>query len=82
MHIEWTALQALRAVYLEGGAGAANYWKDEALIASYDLTFARRIAWKWQWVLRELTRRRWTPPAGDVLDWGCGSGVGAREFLA
>ena len=81
MHIEWTALRALRAVYLEGGAGVANYWKDDALLASYDLTFARRIAWKWQWVLRELTRRRWTPPDGDVLDWGCGTGVGAREFL-
>ncbi len=81
MDIAWPALQALRTVYLEGSAGGSNYWTSEALLDSYDRTFARRIAWKWQWVLGELTRRRWQPPAGLVLDWGCGTGVGAREFV-
>jgi hypothetical protein len=32
-------------------------------------------------VLAELQQRGWTPPEGEVLDWGCGSGVAHRAFL-
>ena len=82
MDFDWTMLDELRASYLNGTAGTVDYWKSEALLRGYDQTFARRIAWKWQWVLRELDRRGWTPPAGGLLDYGCGTGVAAREVLA
>src|SRR5688572_769513 len=81
MELDWRTLDELRAAYLDGSAGAADYWKTESLLAGYDATFARRIAWKWHWVLAELDRRGWTPPPGTVVDFGCGTGVAAREVL-
>jgi hypothetical protein len=32
-------------------------------------------------VLEELKRRGWSPSKGELLDWGCGSGVASRAFL-
>lgn len=81
MDFDWTGLEELRAAYLDGTAGEADYWSSDTLLASYDATFARRIAWKWHWVYRELERVGWTPPPGPVLDWGCGTGVAGREFF-
>jgi hypothetical protein len=79
--IDWTALERLRRLFLEGTAGQRDYWRSDTDLISYDLTFAQRIGWKWDYVLQELVRRGWGPPAGDVLDWGCGSGVAGRAFL-
>ena len=79
--IDWPALERMRGAFLEGTAGGANYWTSERDVASYDATFAQRIGWKWDYVLNELTRRGWTPPAGELLDWGCGSGIAHRVFL-
>ena len=79
--IDWSALERLRAAFLDGTAGAADYWQSEADLRSYDQTFARRIAWKWQHVLSELQRLNWVPPDGAVMDWGCGTGVASREFV-
>jgi len=76
--IDWGALNRLRAGFL---AGATDYWRSERDLASYDLTFAQRIGWKWDFVLAELKRLGWEPPAGEVLDWGCGSGIAGRAFL-
>jgi hypothetical protein len=81
MFIDWQTLEELRASYLDGSAGAADYWKTDSLLRGYDLTFARRIAWKWQWVLNELDLHGWSPPAGTVCDFGCGTGVAVREVL-
>lgn len=79
MHsIDWEALDRLRGCFL---SGATNYWRSESDLASYDQTFAQRIGWKWDFVLAELKRLGWQPPAGDVLDWGCGSGIAGRAFL-
>ncbi|MCC6822390.1 MAG: hypothetical protein IT579_16790, partial [Verrucomicrobia subdivision 3 bacterium] len=58
-----------------------DYWQSESDLASYDATFAQRIGWKWDYVLAELTRRGWVPPLGELLDWGCGSGIAGRAFL-
>lgn len=80
--IDWPALRRLRTAFLEGTAGAQDYWQSESDLASYDLTFAQRISWKWDGVLHELDRRRWAPPPGPVLDWGCGSGIAGRAFFA
>ena len=81
MEIDWQILDELRATYLDGSAGAADYWKNDALLRGYDATFARRIAWKWHWVFAELDRRGWSPPEGTVVDYGCGTGVAVREVL-
>ena len=84
--VNWDALRRLRARFLEFGGGnaggAANYWRNWSELESYDLTFAERIGWKWDAVLEELTRRRWSLPAGPVLDFGCGTGVAGRRVAA
>jgi len=79
--INWDSLERLRATFLAGTAGAADYWQSESDLASYDATFAQRIGWKWDYVLLELQRRGWSPPHGELLDWGCGSGIACRAFL-
>ncbi|MBP7826682.1 MAG: hypothetical protein KA236_09055 [Verrucomicrobia bacterium] len=79
--VDWAALERLRATFLAGIAAAGDYWQSESDLASYDLTFAQRIGWKWDYVLAELARRGWTPPSGELLDWGCGSGIAGRAFL-
>ena len=79
--LDWLALERLRAGFLSGAGGTGAYWQSRSDLANYDLTFAQRIAWKWDAVLAELKLRGWTPPPGDVLDWGCGSGVAGRCVL-
>lgn len=79
--IDWRALERLRADFLRGSASHSDYWQCESDLASYDATFAQRIGWKWDYVLAELSRRGWSPPNGEVLDWGCGSGIAGRAFL-
>jgi len=75
------ALERLRRRFLEGGAARADYWHSEADLAAYDQTFGQRIGWKWDHVLADLARLGWSPPPGEVLDWGCGSGIAGRAFL-
>jgi len=79
--IDWVALDRMRSAFLAGTAGATDYWRTETDLAAYDATFAQRIGWKWDFVLAELQRRGWTPPPGELLDWGCGSGIAGRAFL-
>jgi hypothetical protein len=79
--VNWKALERLRRAFLDGTAGARDYWRDEVDLASYDATFAQRIGWKWDYVLAELAQRGWEPPAGEMLDWGCGSGIAHRACL-
>ncbi len=79
--IDWQALARLRRIFLTEDAAPPDYWETEADLEGYDATFAQRIGWKWDFVLGELQRRGWRPPAGTVLDWGCGSGVAARALL-
>ena len=79
--LDWEILDRLRVRFLAGGAGGEAYWKSRADLANYDFTYAQRIGWKWDAVLRELALRGWQPPAGPVLDWGCGSGIAGRAVL-
>jgi hypothetical protein len=80
--IDWEALDRLRDTFLSGQPSPGNYWMTWTDLASYDLTFAQRIGWKWDAVIAELKRRGWSPPAGGtLLDWGCGSGIGSRCVL-
>lgn len=81
--LDWSALDRLRAGFLSGSAADGPYWQSASDLAAYDLTYAERIGWKWDALLRELTLRNWKPPAGTVLiDWGCGSGIAGRRVLA
>jgi len=79
--VNWTCLERLRSAFLDGTAGGTDYWRSEADLSSYDLTFAQRIGWKWDWVLEELIRLGWQPPAGLFLDWGCGTGIAHRALF-
>jgi hypothetical protein len=80
--LDWQALERLRACFLSGAAARGPYWRSSTDLASYDLTFGARIGWKWDAVLEELRLRGWSPPAGAVLDFGCGSGVAGRRVVA
>lgn len=80
----WPALERLRAIFLARDAASSGpYWQNHDTLAAYDATYAERIGWKWDALLRELRLRAWTPPAGTTLvDFGCGSGVAGRRVLA
>jgi len=79
--LDWPALDRLRDRFLAARPGGVSYWSSRSDLANYDFTFARRIGWKWDAVLRELKGRGWTPPSEAVLDWGCGSGVAGRRVI-
>lgn len=80
--LDWPALDRLRQTFLAGTAAAGPYWETPADLASYDFTYAERIGWKWDHVLRELRLRGWRPSSRAVFDWGCGSGIAARRVIA
>jgi SAM-dependent methyltransferase len=80
--VDWTRLERLRAGFLEERARREPYWRDSEDLESYDFTFAERIGWKWDAVLAELSRRGFEPKGQSVLDWGCGSGIASRRFIA
>jgi hypothetical protein len=78
--LDWAALDRLRDKFLAAERDFENYWTSRSDLENYDFTFAQRIAWKWDAVLRELKLRGWTPPpGGPLLDWGCGSGIAGRR---
>ncbi len=79
--LDWAALDRLRDTFLAGRPAGSDYWSSYAYLDNYDFTFAQRIAWKWDAVLRELKARGWTPPPGPLLDWGCGSGIASRRVV-
>jgi hypothetical protein len=79
--LDWPALDRLREGFLRGAA-AGPYWQTPEDLASYDFTYAERIGWKWDHVLRELRLRQWAPASRTVFDWGCGSGIAARRTIA
>lgn len=80
--LDWAALDRLREIFLAGKPPPKPYWTSLSDLANYDFTFGERIGWKWDALLAELRERGWTPPASDVLDWGCGSGIAGRRVIA
>jgi hypothetical protein len=79
--LDWPTLDRLRDTFLGGQPGTGAYWTSLDDLANYDFTYAQRIGWKWDAMLRELKQRGWTPPPGPLLDWGCGSGIAGRRVL-
>ncbi|MCL2700607.1 MAG: small ribosomal subunit Rsm22 family protein [Phycisphaerae bacterium] len=76
--VDWEAVHRLRDGFLSGQAGRGDYWQHVSDLRTYDETFAARIGWKWRFVLDDLARLGWSPPAGVALDWGCGTGIASR----
>ncbi len=74
-------LASLRARFLKRTAGTSDYWRSDEEIALYDATFAARIGWKIDAVLRAVQAIGWRPRSTRMLDWGCGSGVASRRVL-
>jgi len=80
--LDWEILDRLRETFLSDARAAGPYWHTITDLECYNLTYGERIGWKWDAVLAELQQRGWTPPAaGNVLDWGCGSGVAGRRVI-
>ena len=83
---ELDLLRVLREMFLSSeerpSVAQEPYWLSLDELGLYDETFAQRIGWKWDAVLSELRRRQRLPTGASVLDWGCGSGIAARRFLA
>ncbi len=80
--VNWSVLDRLREGFLSGRAAQGPYWTSAEDLANYDFTYAERIGWKWDHVLRELALRGWRPATRTVLDWGCGSGVAGRRVVS
>jgi hypothetical protein len=79
--LDWQIIERLRTTFLAANPQPASYWNCRADLEHYEFTFGQRVAWKWDAVLRELRMRGWTPPAANVLDWGCGSGIASRRVI-
>ncbi|MCA8978135.1 MAG: hypothetical protein KDC98_25635 [Planctomycetes bacterium] len=79
-------IRRLRELFLDGSRGSRalrDYWRDEEDLQAYDRVLAARIGWKWDAALAECEARAWRRADADtVLDFGCGTGVAARRFVA
>ncbi len=80
--IDWKRLEDLRDGFLARGGRLEDYWKSADDLELYDATFGRRIAWKWRAVLDELAKRDFPRANGVLLDWGAGTAIATREWLA
>jgi len=78
---ELKTLAALRARFLEGTGGQADYWGSTDEMELYDEIFAARIGWKIDAVIRGLRRIGWLPQSKRIVDWGCGTGIATRCVL-
>jgi hypothetical protein len=79
---QWQKLRELRKFFLSAQPNRASYWDSEKTLELYDQTLAIRIGWRWDAVLAQLRMLSWQPPEKVLLDWGCGSGIGARKSLS
>lgn len=81
--LDWEVLDRLRENFLSGTAANGPYWHTLTDLECYNFTYAERIGWKWDAVLRDLTLRGWRPPTDAmIVDWGCGSGIAGRRVIA
>ncbi len=82
---EWAELKRLRTVFLseELAHQNKNYWNSSKLLNLYHETFAQRIGWKWDAVLKELIGKNLITENKTfaVLDFGCGTGIAAQKIF-
>ena len=80
--VDWDRLLELRESFIGATPLESDYWARPGTLESYDATFAQRIGWKWDFVMKEVMKTGWSLPEGmPVCDWGCGSGIAGRIFL-
>ena len=66
--LDWEVLDRLRALFLKGKPPGGSYWTSPGDLAVYDLTYAQRIAWKWDAVLDNNARDyRWVQRSTKAL---------------
>lgn len=79
-------IHRLRELFLaeeRGVRALPDYWRDEQDLVAYDSVLGARIGWKWDAALAECHDRGFARADADVvLDFGCGSGIAARRFVA
>lgn len=80
--IDWAVLERLRRLFLSNGGVQGPYWRSPAELENYNFTYAERIGWKWDAVLRELDRRGWQPPGASGSTFGHGLASGRTGGLA
>lgn len=83
---DFDRIERLRTGFLDdarGDAALSDYWRDDADLRAYDRVLAARIGWKWDAALAECRDRGMVrTDTATVLDYGCGSGVAARRYVA
>src|SRR5690606_37106257 len=82
---DWERLKLLREAFLAErppGAALPDYWRDGHDLKLYDRLFAARIGWKWDAVCAELRERAPGWGRARILDFGCGTGIALRRYLA
>lgn len=81
--VNWALLKDLRDVFLNESFSSYSYWDSDEVLEHYDLTFAQRIGWKWEAVLKEFFNvgaQILNEPV-TLIDWGCGTAIATRTFL-
>ena len=55
---DWESLKSLRTIFLsETAGGQKDYWSSSRLLELYHETFAQRIGWKWDAVLKDFSAK-------------------------
>ena len=81
---DWEELKRLRQTFLsESFSSQKNYWGSTQLLQLYHQSFAQRIGWKWDSVLRELKEKNvFQKDVPRVLiDYGCGTGIASQKII-
>jgi len=80
---DWAILKSLRDGFLNETFSSNSYWTNSETLVQYDSTFAERIGWKWEAVLREVQNKNVFSEKSSIqlVDWGCGTGIASRKFL-
>ncbi len=80
--MNWNELKSLRQLFLSDYKSKQSYWKSKELLNDYDETFAARIGWKWDSVLKEVAGTLTLPKTYTLIDWGAGTGIATRKFIS
>ncbi|MFM8315076.1 MAG: small ribosomal subunit Rsm22 family protein [Deltaproteobacteria bacterium] len=81
---QWSELIRLRSRFLsEDIEGGSDYWTSFEVLEAYHHTFAQRIGWKWDAVMREISNKgaMSTLSKINLLDYGCGTGIAAEKII-
>lgn len=81
---DWESLKSLRTIFLsETAGGQKDYWSSSHLLELYHETFAQRIGWKWDAVLKDFSAKVIfnKKESYTVLDYGSGTGIATEKIV-